>query len=153
MRQRVRLRIPSRRNDNAFFTRVVASLRTCPAVAELRVNPATASVLILHPNGVGLDAVREHASSHGLFALPEDAGRMNVVYSVLHGARRVDEALRRLSGGDVDLRGLAFLALLGTAMLQLARGQVLAPAATLGWYAAALLALPGHRPSPGDVMK
>ena len=143
-RQRVRLRIPSRRNDKAFFTRVVAGLRTCSTVSELRVNPATAGVLLIDPRGVALEAVREHALSHGLFALP-DTARPGITESVLRGARWFDRGLRDVSGGDLDLRGLAFLALAGTALIQLARGQVLAPAATLGWYAAALLALPGRR--------
>ena len=148
----MRLRIPSRRNDTAFFTRVVAGLRRCPAVAELRVNPATGSVLIMDTRGVALEVVREHARSHGLFALPDGTGRANVTDAVLQGAQRLDGRLRGASGGELDLRGVAFLTLLGTALYQLARGQLLAPAATLGWYAAALLAMPERRPS-GDVMK
>jgi hypothetical protein len=138
---RVRLRIPSRRHDRAFFTRLVAGLRACPAVSELEVNPATASVLLVDPRGVALDAVRSHAHEHGLFEMASVA-RPHVVQSVLQGARQVDKGLRRASGDQLDLRALAFLALLGGALYQLLRGDILAPAATLGWYAAAVLALP-----------
>jgi len=120
---------------------MVAGLRACPAVAELRVNPASASVLFVDARGVQLDTVRAYAREHGLFELP-GTGPLHLAASVLHGARRLDSGLRTLSGGDLDLRGLAFLALAGGALYQLLRGELLAPAATLGWYAAALLAMP-----------
>jgi hypothetical protein len=137
----VRLRIPSRRRDSGYFTRVVAGLRACPAVAELRVNPATASVLIVDSRGVHLESVRAFAREHGLFDLP-GTGPLQLAASVLHGARRLDHGLRSLSGGELDLKDAAFLALAGGALYQLLRGELLAPAATLGWYAAALLAMP-----------
>jgi hypothetical protein len=135
------LRIPSRRHDREFFTRLVAGLRACPGVAELRVNPATASVLLLDPRGVALDSIRSHAHDHGLFDIPSTA-RPHLADSVLQGARQLDQGLRRASGEELDLRALAFLALLGGALYQALRGDILAPAATLGWYAAAVLAIP-----------
>jgi hypothetical protein len=122
-------------------------LRACPEVSELRVNPATASVLLIDPHGVPLDAVREHAESHGLFEMP-NGGRLHLVDSVVLGARRLDEGLRQVSGEELDLKTLVFVLLFGGALYQLIRGQLLAPASTLGWYAAALLVRP-----LGSVMK
>ena len=120
---------------------MVTALRACPTVGELRVNPATASVLILDQRGVALDEVRDYAYSHGLFEMP-NGGRQSLAESVLEGARQMDEGVRRASGEELDLRALAFLALLGAALYQLLRGELLAPATTLGWYAAAVLSRP-----------
>jgi hypothetical protein len=145
----VRLRVPTRRHDHEFFTRVVAALR--PLVAELHVNPATASLLIEDPEEVALDAVLEFARTHGLFEAP-NGGVLRLAESVVHGARQFDRTVRRVSGGQLDLRALAFLSLLGGALYQLLRGELLAPAATLGWYAAAVLALPAAG-EPKEVIK
>ena len=120
---------------------MVTALRACPTVGELRANPATASVLILDRRGVALDEVSDYAFSHGLFEMP-NGGRQSLSESVLQGARQIDEGVRRASGQELDLRALAFLALLGAALYQLVRGELLAPATTLGWYAAAVLARP-----------
>lgn len=135
----MRLRVPARRHDHAFFTRIVAALG--PLVAELHVNPATASVLLEDPEEVALDAVLEFARTHGLFEAP-NGGVLRLAESVVQGARGFDRVLRRVTGDELDLRALAFLALLGGALYQLVRGELFAPAATLGWYAAAVLALP-----------
>jgi hypothetical protein len=77
------------------------------------------------------------------------AGELRLAESVARKAQRLDGVLRRVTGGQLDVRALAFLALAGGALYQLLRGQILAPAATLGWYAAALLVAPAGRP-PGE---
>lgn len=51
-----------------------------------------------------------------------------------------------MTGGRGDLRGLIFSLLLLLALAQAARGQVLAPAASLLWYAFDLVRF--ARPSP-----
>lgn len=139
----MRLRIPSHRHDHGYFTRLVAALKAGPPVGEVRVNPTTASVLLADASADALQALLEHARTHGLFRLP-DGGEVELMAAMLDEARRIDGGVRAMSGGGVNLRGLAFVALLGGALYQLARGELLAPASTLGWYAAALLALPGR---------
>jgi Heavy metal associated domain 2 len=135
--QRVRLRIPSRRHDAGFFTRLVAALRDAPGVQELRVNPRTASALIVAAPGARLGEILGEAAAQGLFHLDRDSPPL--VEAVRESAERMDGGIRLMSGNQLDLRALTFILLAGGALWQIARGQWLAPAATLGWYAAAVL--------------
>jgi hypothetical protein len=134
----VRLRIPSRRNDATFFTRLVTALRDAPGVAELRVNPRTAGVLIVAAPGAQLGEIVRDAQAQGLFHLGGDSPPL--VEAVRESAERMDGGIRLISGNQLDLRALTFILLLGGAFFQVVRGNWLAPAATLGWYAAAVYA-------------
>lgn len=116
----------------------MSALRAGPPIDEVRVNPTTASVLIVGAPGVPFGAVLEHAAGQGLFQLKQDGPMM--VESVLEGAHRMDGGIRLMSGNQLDLRALTFILFLGGAFYQVVRGNWLAPAATLGWYAAAVYA-------------
>jgi hypothetical protein len=131
------VRIPSRRHDREFFTRLVAALRDAPGVEELRVNPTTASVLIVATPVVITEVVRG-AAAQGLFRVGEDEAP--IIEAVRETAERTDGVIRLMSGNQLDLRALTFLMLAAGTLMQLARKQWLAPAATLGWYAIDLLA-------------
>jgi hypothetical protein len=61
-------------------------------------------------------------------------------------ADRLDQALEGLTGGLGDLRTLAFALLIILAVRQTARGQLMAPAASLLWYAFELVRF--ARPAP-----
>jgi hypothetical protein len=133
------VRIPSRRGDSGFFHRVETDLKGCPAVDELYVNPTTASVLVLHRGA--LDVVMAYAAHSGLFGCAADgAQQARFRASVLADLRRLDQGIREATRQEVDLGGVGFAALAGCALYQLWRGEVLAPAATLLWYAAGTLA-------------
>ncbi len=137
---RLRIRIRARRRDAAFFAEMSRRLAQCEGVTEVRANPLTGSVLIRHATTP--DAIAAYADRHGLFELPvaqvssdETArarARMLMPRDAVRIARRKTEPdeererrrARRLS---------ATLAGLGT--LQTVRGQVMAPALTLFWYA------------------
>ena len=111
-------------------------LRDTPGVAELRANPRTASALIVGGPGAGLREIAAEAEAQGMFRLGKDEPML--MEAVRESAERMDGGIRLMSGNQLDLRALTFAVLAGGALLQLARGQWLAPAATLGWYAAAL---------------
>jgi hypothetical protein len=135
---RARIRVPERRGDAAYFSAVREALFDCEAVERCEVNPATASVLIEHEGP--FEVVAGHAEQAQLFRLAQLTpaivpGRVHAQ----HNLRRLDDELTRASGGEVDLATLIFAALLVMAGVQLLRGQVLAPAATLVWYALATL--------------
>jgi hypothetical protein len=135
---RARVRIPSRRGDGDFFTRVEKRLQECPAIEELYVNSSTASVLVFHGSKLELGTVFAYAVRHGLFRLAPD-GQVRVRQSAREKFVSVDHEIRKLTGNEVDLGGLAFVALAGCALYQLWRGEILAPATTLLWYAAGTL--------------
>jgi hypothetical protein len=133
---RTRLRVPERRGDAAYFAQVQRALAGQQGVEQCDVNPATASILIEH--SASLEALAEYAAQAGLFRLgnltPEILpGRIRVRL----GLRRLDQELTRASNGELDLATLTGASLLALAAVQLLRGQVLAPASTLLWYALA----------------
>jgi hypothetical protein len=108
-------------------------------VQALEVNPSTASVLMRHPKNLALEPALDFAQREGLFCRAGE-GQARLRQSARNEVRRIDSQLRQLTAGEVDLAGAAFATLAGCALYQLLRGEVLAPAATLLWYAAATLA-------------
>jgi hypothetical protein len=133
------VRIPSRRGDAVFFHRVDERLRACPAVDRLQVNAATGGVLIETVHALTLREALDYAEQCGLFRI--GVAKPGLRARVAQRLRRVDEEIRSVSGGDLDLAGVAFVSLAGAALVQILRGEVLAPAATLLWYAAGILAI------------
>ena len=138
------MRVPSRRGDPAFFARVQTQLRECRAVQVVQVNASTASVLLMHAKDLALDDALDYAESRGLFRRASE-GEARLRHSVREGMRRLEGGVSELSGGELDLNGAAFMALAGCAFYQLIRGEVLAPAATLLWYAAGTMSNGGIR--------
>jgi hypothetical protein len=133
----MRLRIPERRRDEAFFGRVRQRLSQWPGVIGVEVNPITAGVLV-HFDSAAEDFAGR-ARDDDLFDLVELAPEPRpIVEEIREGFEGVDRKLRRLTGGG-DLRTLVFAALLAGAVYQLVRGNIAAPAVSLFWYAGEML--------------
>lgn len=97
--------------------------------------PTTGSLIIEHSAVERLDLASLLAGAGcRLVDAPEDPA-VPGLSPLWSGLRQVDQGVRRTSSGSADLRTLLFLLLLGLAVAQLLRGQVLAPAASLLWYA------------------
>jgi hypothetical protein len=110
---RARLRIPGRRRDTGFFQRVQDNLAHCPDVSLVEVAPATGSVLIFHQGG--LDRVRRFARQHNLFELKSRESKpipLGKRVSLQLGV--MDKYVQHVSGGTLDISGIAFL-IMGTA--------------------------------------
>jgi len=137
---RFRLHIAERKGDGAYFAAVETALAAYAPVTRVETNPLTASLLIYH-NGAQADLLR-FAAEQQLFQL---AAEFPVQAQVLSAAGdqldQADQMVRRLTQGAFDLQALLFVGLLGAAVIQLFRGRVLAPAATLLSYAATILML------------
>lgn len=133
--ERLRLRIPDRRYDEPWFADLGHRLAGLPGVRAVRVNAQTAGVLLRLDPATGRDQLA-HIVSAGLLRI---AGEGPVLSPSLAGLRRavdrLDHALARVTGGHGDVRTLTFILLLILALTQAARGQVLAPATSLLWYA------------------
>lgn len=138
-RERIRLRIPERRGETAFFEKVVGELAGYPGIDRIETNPVTGSVL-LSP-AVELAPLAEKAERIGLFTLAASATAttLPLAAGLARGFQDLNGQLRQLSAGHLDLASLGFLALVGAALLQLQRGNVLGSASTLLWYASELL--------------
>ncbi|GAB4261268.1 MAG: hypothetical protein Kow0065_11770 [Methylomicrobium sp.] len=144
---RVRLKIPEKRGDFCFFDRLADALTECTDVTQLQLNPPAASVLISYRTENAFQMIADFAEARGLFSLsdkpyddpPISLSKLPLTALTSNGLSMVDHSLVDVSSGRLDGRSLLFLALLGLAVHQLVRGNVMAPAATLLWYALQLL--------------
>lgn len=128
---RLRVRIPSKRGDLAYFAAVRKAFSDHPDISGLETNATTGGVLLRHNSENQVLPLREH--SHGLFTLQEDPVP-KILDTIARGASGSNGSIRR-NTGLTNTESLLFLTLAGMGAYQLLRGQVLAPATTLLWYA------------------
>lgn len=137
---RVRVRIPERKGDAAYFMRVERDLSACERVMYVEANPLTASILLRY-HGTN-DDLRRDAISQGLFAITEMPPPVNpALTAATERIDQLDRFLQRSSNGSIDLLEAAFVGLIGASIVQVLRGQALGPASTLLAHALAILAL------------
>jgi hypothetical protein len=141
---RLRVKIPEKRHDAAFFHAVAERLAGWDSVDRIEVNPLTASVLLHFADPHAL--FFENAAKNDLFDLaidesgtPPPPARLNE--QAARGFANADATVRRWTGDTADLRSAVFLMLLVGGMTQLFRGAIAAPAATLLWYAGDMIGL------------
>jgi hypothetical protein len=133
---RLRFRIPARRGDAEYFSKLEEYLLGYKPFRTLETNPLTGSVLLVYDK-LDLGDLAEKAEANGLFAMrrlkPNStplSGRM------VEPLANLSESVRRMSGGELDLPGLIFMGLLGTGIYQIFRGNFGAPPwYTAFWYA------------------
>jgi hypothetical protein len=128
-RERLRLRVASRRHDLPFFLALYEDLRNQPEIAEISINPATASVLLWFDPNDGA-SIESALTRSGRLALVSHADAGQPAGTERH---RFHVTLN-------DMRILLFLIMLGISIQQIVKGQLLAPALTLSLYLADLLA-------------
>jgi hypothetical protein len=154
---RVRIRIPSRRGDAAYFTYLRERIKGLPLVHDVSVNIDTASVLVLHAPDVGAidpKAVQDFAAASGLFRLDLETAareaRAGAVADQISGLfQTTDARVRTWSQGGLDLPTLTALGLAASGLVQLSRGNIAAPAWHVSlWYALNIF-LQGRRAQSG----
>lgn len=152
--RRLRIKVPEKRRDRAFFDTVAQQLATWDSVERVETNPLTASVLIhfSEPERLFLEA----ATKNDLFDIDLDAAFVDsskpvVTQAAVQSFQTADDALRRWTKDEVDLRGALFVLLLAGGMFQLLRRQLDTPAPTLLWYAGDLIGLWSDRPADRSV--
>ncbi len=137
---RVRVRIPERKGDVAYFMRVERDLAACERVMYVEANPLTASILLRYTGAN--DDLRRDAINLGLFAIEEIPPSVNpVLTATSERIDQLDRFLQRSSNGSFDLLEVAFVGLIGASIIQVLRGQALGPATTLLAHALTILAL------------
>jgi hypothetical protein len=149
---RLRVKIPEKRRDQAFFERVRQRLAGWDNVDHVEVNPLTASVLVQFRDAGA--PFPENALDNELFELDRDAldAAAEPAPALTEQAAELfaetDAAVRRWTDNGADLRSAIFLLLVAGGIYQLLRGNIAAPAATLLWYAGATLRLWDVAPAP-----
>ena len=134
---RLRLKIPGKRGDIAYFTALRNDLSGWPDIQEVQINPTTASVLLVP--AVAPPVLARFGMSKKLFAL-KPARPETINQRLLGSFRYVDEQLKASTSGELDLASLAFLGLVGAGTYQILMGNFFAPAwYTAFWYGASVL--------------
>ncbi len=135
---RLRARIPSKKRNDEFFAALQGELSSLPGVEQIQVNALTGSVLLLH--SLDTKTLLEFAKSINLFnaqttVLP-CSGSSRIHGEVTSVFAAWDEKVKGFVGEGANLGSLAFLALLGAGIYQVARGNLTAiPWYTAFWYA------------------
>jgi Heavy metal associated domain 2 len=137
--RRLRIRVPERRRDTAFFETVAARLSTWQGVERVETNPLTASILVYCADPQRL--VAESAAANDLFEIDFKPDSDTVVSRAARSFDAADGTLRRWSDGQIDIRSLLFVVFFVSGIYQLLRGRIAAPAPSLLWRAGDLLGL------------
>ena len=134
--ERVRIRIPSRKGDEAYFSTVQKSFLEDGMLKSVEVNPATASVLLKGPT-TDLENIISIGEKKTLFKLEDAAPKVEPLFKrIAEPIQNLGQTIDRFSGGELDLAGVIFLGLIGWGVTQLARGNFAAPPwYTAFWYA------------------
>jgi len=134
--ERIRIRIPSRRGDEEYFSRVRKSLSEEGVLDSVEVNPATAGVLLKGP-ATDVENIISIGEKKRLFKLEGVAPKVEPLFKrIAEPIQNLGQTLDRLSGGELDLAGVIFLGLIGWGVTQLARGNFASPPwYTAFWYA------------------
>lgn len=131
---RMRIRIPSMRNNLEFFEHAADTLQTLSGVTSTRMNPRSASILVLH-DGITPDVLKNLASETGLFELQLE----NIENSLININTIKEISGQALGVGGTFSRSMFFYLLMGLAIRQAMKGQIMAPAISLFWYAFEIL--------------
>lgn len=132
---RFRVSIPSAKGNAELLLRVQEELSRCQLVQSASGNPLTGSILVLHQGD--FREIASYAEARSLFTLTsKKKGTDGIARTTVAGYRKVDAAIKRVSGGELDLPHAVFVGFLGTGVLQILRGKLGAPAwYTAFWYA------------------
>lgn len=132
---RMRVRVPARKGDVAYWQTVIDTLKKLPGVTSLRANPATAGILVEHtlPDREVLEFAREQK----LFRTTRKQRKaIPLQKKVTASFSDMNKSVKKFSGGELDVGSLTFLGLVGVGAYQIARGNFTAPAwYTAFWYA------------------
>ncbi len=127
---RLRLKVPARRHDKAYFGAALRILSERMPAARIDANPVTASILICGPDSARLVRDLDESGPFRISTEPESQ-----IGELGRELQTLNRRLLNLSAGRIDARAYIVLALIVSAMFQIARGRVFAPAVTLLWYA------------------
>ncbi len=148
---RVRIRVPARKGDIAYFGSVKDALSTLVGVEGVEVAPNTGSILVHGP--APAKKIIDEAQSLSLFVVKEErAIKVTAFHDVVaNQVGGLNDRIKTVTGSTFDLPGLAFMALVGAGIYQIARGNFTAPAwYTAFWYALGIFGKSSAKDSGGS---
>jgi hypothetical protein len=150
---RVRLHAPSMVHNTDEARRLADVAAAIPGVSKVEARSTTGSLIVFHVGDWAEIGEKLGEALGGEIADIEEApaGGANAMDSASALIDALDLAASRAFGRRTDLSELTFLGLLAAGAVQLARGEVFGPAATLFGQAFALMAAQRSRRGRGDV--
>lgn len=127
---RFRFKVPSRKGDAAYFSNLKDHFAHLDGVKEVEANALTGSVVFIH--AADLKAISAFAEEHSIFRLIKLESGTPLSRNVVKSFRDFDKRVKRFTGNELDVPGVAFLTLLGVGIYEIGRGNFAAPA----WYTA-----------------
>ena len=133
---RVRLKIPDRMGDPAYFAELEKQLPAYTKFKKIQANPETGS-LLLTDGKIDLDDLSDYAKENDLFVVSEaPAPAKPLSDNFMAPITGANAALKTRTAGRLDLAEIAFLAMMGFGIFRLIRGKLSAPPwYTAFWYA------------------
>jgi hypothetical protein len=148
---RVRLKIPDKRHDNQYFANCTHIISNFSDVTRIECNPATASILIFGIGNANIDDLGTYCRKQALFTIDSHSESSHTINDRIGVSfDRLDTKLKRISDGEIDVKSIMFLSLVGMTVSQFISGQRLAPATTLLWYALQTLPMWEQSPKTSD---
>jgi hypothetical protein len=120
-------------------------LSPLPGVEKVEANPVTGSVLLLHSIDLkiveDLKLVSDYSEMSGLFKIvvPPETSSVSLAQGLADAFAGLNEKVKGVTAGTVDIPTVAFLVLVGASMVSLSEGVVAVPAITALWYAGSIL--------------
>lgn len=145
---RIRLRIPSKKQDATYFEELEHALGRCRGVREVTCNARTASVLVHHEN-IPQEVIK-YAEQKRLFMAERqgsEAPAMRLSDRLNQKFVRVNQAVSDLTQREIGIKDMAFFSLVGLSAFQVFQKKILPPSVTLLWYAVSLHLLSKQPPS------
>src|SRR5208283_2297295 len=128
---RFRVKVPSRKGNAAYFSNLKDHFAILEGVREVEASAVTGSVVFVH--AIDLNVISVFAEEHSLFRVIKlESGTPALSRSVVKTFRDLDKGVKRFTGNELDVPGVAFLTLLGLGIYEISRGNFAAPA----WYTA-----------------
>jgi hypothetical protein len=135
---RLRLRLPERKGNAAFFADLAAAIAALPGALSVRQSLPAASLVIEHDPDSG-ESFEPALEGLGLVLVEGEPPSAPPLETLSAGFAGIERALREASGNAADLRTLGFIVLATAGLVQVARGHAFSAGSSLLWHAADLL--------------
>lgn len=131
-RGRVRIKFPSQRGREEFFSELIESLKN-ENFTNVNANVTTGSLIIEHEmNDQEILEILKNSTHFKITDSAKESPSSKIIKSVKKNFSHVDHLLRKVSSGALDLKSAILIFLIISAIYQIARGNL----ATIPWYAA-----------------
>jgi hypothetical protein len=128
---RIRIRVPSRKGDMAYFAALRDRVSRVPGVDRIEVNPVTGSLLLVHQ--LEMEQIAEFGATNRLFALKQSRPvPKTIVNKVADTFNDLNVLIKAFTENQVDIPSIAFATFMTFGLFQIGSGNFMVPV----WYTA-----------------